>query len=35
VTLKVVIGGTESARVVNGEARLNLPPQTAVALKAF
>jgi len=35
VTLKVVIGGAESARVVNGEARLNLPAQTAVALKAF
>jgi len=35
VTLKVMIGRTESARVVNGEARLNLPPQTAVALKAF
>ena len=35
VMLKMVIGGNDSARVVNGEARLNLPPQTAVALKAF
>jgi len=34
VTLKMVIGGEENVRVVNGEARLNLPPRSAVALKA-
>jgi len=34
-TLKSVIGGDASSRVVNGEAALNLPPQTAVAFKAF
>ena len=34
VTLKSVIG-EGSSRVVNGEATLNLPPQTAVAFKTF
>jgi len=34
-TLKSVIGADASSRVVNGEAALNLPAQTAVAFKAF
>ena len=33
--LKTVIGDETSSRVTNGEATLNLPPQTAVALKVF
>jgi len=33
--LKTVIGAVASSRVVNGEAALNLPAQTAVAFKAF
>ncbi len=35
VTLKAVLGVDVSSRVVNGEATLIIPPQTAVALKAF
>jgi neopullulanase len=34
-TLKSVIGADASSRVVNGEAALNLPAQTAMAFKAF
>jgi glycosidase len=34
-TLKSVIGGDASSTVVNGQAALNLPAQTAVAFKAF
>jgi glycosidase len=34
-TLKSVIGVEASSRVVNGEVTLDLPPQTAVAFKAF
>ncbi|HKG77881.1 MAG TPA: cyclomaltodextrinase C-terminal domain-containing protein, partial [Pyrinomonadaceae bacterium] len=34
-TLKSVIGVDASGRVVNGEAMLNLPAQTAVVFKAF
>jgi len=33
--LKTVIGADATSRVVNGEAALNLPPQSAVAFKAF
>jgi len=35
MTLKSVIGAESSSRVVNGEAVLNLPPQTAVAFRVF
>jgi hypothetical protein len=35
VTLKSVIGVDTTSRVVNGEAALNLPAQTAIAFKAF
>ena len=35
LSLKSVIGVDTSSRVVNGEAALNLPAQTAVAFKAF
>ena len=34
-TLKSIIGAGTSSKVVNGEAALNLPAQTAVAFKAF
>ena len=34
-TLKSLIGPEASGRVINGEATLNLPAQTAVAFKAF
>ena len=35
VTLRSLIGVEMSTRVINGEARINLPAQTAVAFKAF
>jgi alpha-glucosidase len=35
VTLKSLIGEAESVRVVNGEARLTLSPQTAMAFGAY
>ncbi len=35
VMLKSLIGPVASSRVTNGEATLNLPPQSAVAFKAF
>jgi alpha-glucosidase len=35
VTVKALIGADGSSRVVNGEAALNLPAQTAVAFKTF
>jgi hypothetical protein len=34
-SLKTVIGAEASSKVVNGEAALNLPAQTAVAFKVF
>jgi hypothetical protein len=35
VTLKSVIGDDTGSRVINGEARLKLPSQSAIAFQAF